>query len=406
MKENICKIYYNYFMIYLHEPNTSNEEVNLVLKCFKENNLAFGKYINLFEKKIQDILNVNHAIACVNGTSALQLSLRLLNLDPNSEVIVPSLTFISPINAIKYNNLNPIFVDSDKHLNIDQEKVIDFLKNCTSVKFDKTKNNYFTINRKNNKKISAIIIIHTFGNPAKFDKLFLLCKKLNIKIIEDNAESLGAYYKSGNFKNKFAGTIGDLGCLSFNGNKIITSAGGGMIITNKSSYAKKARYLINQAKDNSIDFVHKEIGYNFRISNVHAAIGYAQTKKLKKFIKKKKLVHDMYRKYLSNCQGIKLQASPIHAESNYWLNIAFIEFKKFKISKKILMEKMNKKNIQIRPIWKLNHTQKPYIKYQKYKIENSKSLFNNSVCLPSSVNLQENQIKKISREIIKLLNAS
>ena len=393
-------------MIYLHEPNTSNEEINLVLKCFKENNLAVGKYISLFEKQVQDILKVKHAIACVNGTAALQLSLRLLNLDAESEIIVPSLTFISPINAIKYNNLNPIFVDSDNYLNMDQEKVIEFLKNCTSKKFDKKTKKYFTINKKNNKKISGLIVVHTFGNPVNFDKLFLLCKALNIKIIEDNAESLGSYYKSGYFKGRFAGTIGDMGCISFNGNKIITSAGGGMLITNKSSYAKKARYLINQAKDNSVDFIHKEIGYNFRISNLHAAIGYAQSKKLKKFIQKKKLVHKLYRKYLSHYQGIKLLTSPVYAESNYWLNVIFIEFKKLNITKKILIEEMNKKNIQIRSIWKLNHTQRPYINNQGYKITNSKILFNNSICLPSSPNLQNNQIKRISREIIKLLDSS
>tara|TARA_Y100001970_G_scaffold290123_1_gene422683 strand:+ start:173 stop:1351 length:1179 start_codon:yes stop_codon:yes gene_type:complete len=391
-------------MIYLHEPLTNKIEKKYVLDCLKTNHLAFGKYIGLFENKIKNILKVKHAVACVNGTSALQISIQLLNLQPKEEILVPTITFISPVNAIKYNNLSPVFLDSDESLNVDEEKIIDYIKNYTYKKYNKKKKITVCINKKTNKRIGGMLIVHTFGNPARFEKLYKLCKKMNISIIEDSAESLGAYYKKGFFKNRYTGSIGDLGCISFNGNKIITSIGGGIITTNKKSYAKKARYLINQAKKNSLNFVHDDIGYNFRISNIHAAVGYAQSLKLKHFIKKKKIIHNYYKKVFSKSKNIKLISPPEDISSNYWLNLIYIDFKKIKISKKKFIEMINQKNIQIRPIWKPNHLQKPYINFQRHKIIKAPKIINNYICLPSGVNLKYNQVKLISKEIMKIID--
>ena len=391
-------------MIYLHEPFSDQIEKKYVLDCLKSNSLAQGKYIGLFEDRIKKILKVKYAVACVNGTSALQISVKLLNLKPQEEIIVPTLTFISPINAIHYNNLSPIFVDSDDNLNIDEEKVIRFIKNNTYKKLNKKDKSYICFNKKTNKRIGAIVIVHTFGNPAKFDKLYPICKRLNISIIEDSAESFGTFYKNGLFKKKFTGSIGDIGCLSFNGNKIITSAGGGMIITNKFSFAKKARYLINQAKKDSLNFIHDDIGYNFRISNIHASIGYAQTLKFKKFVTKKELIHKNYKKFFSKSKKIKFYSPPDFASSNYWLNLIYINFKKNNISKNKFIEKMNRQNIQIRPIWKLNHLQKPYKRFQRFNISKALTIFNNYICLPSSVNLKYNQIQMISKKIMNIID--
>ena len=389
-------------MIYLHEPSTSKEEIKNVLECIKNNQLAFGKYISLFENGIKKAIKLKYAIACVNGTSALQVSLKLLNLKANDEVIAPSLTFISPINAIIYNNLKPIFMDSDNNFNIDQDKTIKFLNENTEQKYDKNKKIEITINKKSKKRIGAIIIVHTFGNPSRVEKLVTLCRKINIKIIEDNAESLGSYYKFGKFKNKYSGSIGDISCVSFNGNKIITSAGGGMILTNNIKYEKEARYLINQAKKNSFDFIHDKIGYNYRISNIQAAIGYAQISKLKEYINKKKKIHSFYKEEFSKSLKVKLFIPPDFCESNYWLNLIFLE-PKYKINKDKLIKNLNKLNIQARPIWKLNHLQKPYKKEQKYDITNAQKLVKNYICLPSSPNLNRKQIKFISKNIINLI---
>ena len=392
-------------MIYLHEPHTANEEIKNVLECFKKNELTFGHYIKLFEKKIKNLIKVKYAVACVNGTSALQIAIKLLNLNNNEEIIVPSLTFISPVNAIKYNNLNPIFMDSDDSLNIDEKKTIEFLKINTYQKYDKKNKTIITINKKTKKRIGAVLIVHTFGNPCKINNLINKFKKKNIKIIEDNAESLGAFYKTGKLKNKYTGSISDISCVSFNGNKIITTAGGGMILTNNKKYEKKARYLINQAKNNSLKFIHKDIGYNFRISNIQAAIGCAQIKKLKGYIKKKKTIYQTYKKEFSQSTKIKLFSLSNFASSNYWLNLLYINPKN-KINKNLLIKKLYKKGIQVRPIWQLNHLQKPYKINETYNIKNAQKLIKNYICLPSSPNLTKKQIKFISSEIQTIINDS
>ena len=207
----------------------------------------------------------------------------LSNTKPGDEVIVPTISFIAPINAVIYCKASPIFMDVDEHLNINVKKTISFLKEKTITK------NKVTYNKKTNKRISALIVVHVFGNLANIKPLVKICKEKNIDLIEDAAESFGSYYK--NFtKKKHAGTIGKFGCLSFNGNKIITCGGGGMILTEKKELADKARYLITQAKNDKINFIHNEVGYNYRMSNLHAAIGVAQLEQIDKFLFKKKKI--------------------------------------------------------------------------------------------------------------------
>ena len=199
--------------------------------------------------------------------SASQVSLRLSGVKAGDEVIVSTLTFIASVNAISYNNATPIFMDTDKYYNIDAEKTIEFIKNETIFK------NGFTYNKKTNNKISAMMVVHVWGNACLFDELIILCNNRNISVVEDAAESLGTFFNDGEYKNKHTGTIGQLGCLSFNGNKIITAGGGGMILTNNKLIGEKARYLSTQAKDDPVKYVHNEIGYNFRLTNIQVASG-------------------------------------------------------------------------------------------------------------------------------------
>ena len=270
-------------MIPLSVPNISGKEWEYVKECLDTEWVSSaGKYVDKFESDVAKYVNSKYAVACTNGTSALQVSLRLVGVEANTEVIVPSLTFVAPVNAIVYNNASPVFMDVDEYYNIDIFKTINFIENETQYK------NGYSYNKMTKKRISALLPIHMWGNAVNLEDLIPICEERNISIIEDASESLGSYYIEGKYKNQFTGSVGKLGCLSFNGNKIITTGGGGMILTNDKTLAEKAKYLTTQAKDDPVRYFHNDIGYNFRLTNVQAAIGVAQLKQLKKFLKEKK----------------------------------------------------------------------------------------------------------------------
>jgi dTDP-4-amino-4,6-dideoxygalactose transaminase len=278
-------------MISLHEPLFKGNEQKYIKNCLEKGWVSSaGEYVNTFEKKIAKYTGAKYAVACINGTAALQISLKLVGVKKDDEVIVPSMTFIAAINSITYNNAKPIFMDCDKYYTININKTLDFLNKETRTIKKKVggKNLTITINKKTGNRISAVIIVHVFGNAVKIDKLLDLCRKKNVALVEDAAESIGSFYIKGKYKKKHTGTLGDIGCLSFNGNKIITTGGGGMILTNNKKVANKAKYITNQAKDDPIYSIHNEVGYNFRLPNVLAALGLAQLESLSKYIKKKK----------------------------------------------------------------------------------------------------------------------
>ena len=380
-------------IISLHQPFFKGNEKKYILKCLDSTWISTsGNLIKKFEEKIKKFTKTKYTTACINGTSALHIGLKICGVKKNDEVIAPSITFIAPINAIKYCNAEPVFMDSDNFFNIDIEKVILFLNKNTYMK------NNHCYNKITKKRISAVIIVHVWGNLVDLDSLILICKKKKIKIIEDASEALGSFYSKGMFKNKHAGTIGDVGCLSFNGNKIITSGAGGMILTNKKSLSKNAEYLINQAKDNSKYYIHNEIGYNFRLTNLHSAIGLAQLEKINEILKIKKNIHNHYKKIFNKIKGIDILENPSFSRSNNWLNILRVG-KDFKKNIKWIEKKLKKNNIECRFIWWPNHKQKQYLKNFKYKITNTDNLINYSLCLPSSINIKKNDIIKIANLI-------
>ena len=375
--------------INLSEPYILKKEIKYLSNCIATNNLTIGKYISKFENAISKYTNIKHVCSCVNGTAALHLALKVLGVKSNSEIIVPTLTFISTINAVIYNNAIPVFMDADNFYNIDSNKTIKFILNETNFI------NGSSYNKKTKRKIFAIIITHVWGNAADIDQILTLSKKRNIKVVEDAAESLGTRYTKGRLKNKHAGTIGDIGCISFNGNKIITSAGGGMIISNNKKYIEKAKYYINQSKDDGLYYKHNEVGYNYRLSNIHAAIGLAQFENLKNILKLKKKININYKKSFLNINGIKLSTNPDYAINNYWLNLIQIDHKIYKKSIHQLLKRFEKNNIQVRPVWFLNHRQKMFKQFQSYEISNANKLIKRSLCIPSSSNLKPNEFKKI-----------
>ena len=346
-----------------------------------------GKFVNKFEENICEFTGSKNATACVNGTAALQISLKVVGVKPGDEVIVPTLTFIAPINAVNYLAASPIFMDSDEYYNISAEKTIEFIKNETYFK------NEFTYNKVTKKKISAIIPVHVFGNAVRFDELFDICKARNIKIVEDATESLGTRYTQGKFNGIHTGTIGDVGCLSFNGNKIITCGGGGMILSNKEEYANYSKYLTTQAKDDEIRYVHNEVGYNFRLTNIQAALGVAQLEQLDKYLKIKENNYLRYKKEINLIPGLKLSDTPSYAKNNNWMYALQID--KYSKDRDELISYFAKNKVQTRPVWFLNHLQKPYLNFQNYKIEKAIHLINKTLNIPCSVNLTEEEMKTV-----------
>ena len=376
-------------------PTLKGNEWKYVKECIDTEWVSSaGKYVDLFEQKISEYTGSKYAVACINGTSAIQVSLRLAGVLPGDEVIVPTLTFIAPINAIAYNNASPVFMDADNFYNLDTGKTISFINNETVFK------DGFTYNKSTNVKVAALLPVHVWGNACLLDELTKLCRERNIAIVEDASESLGTFYKEGKYKGKHTGTVGKLGCISFNGNKIITTGGGGMILTDDEKLAEKAKYLTTQAKDDPIRYVHDEIGYNFRLTNIQAALGVTQLEQLPAILKRKKELFDYYRSAIEDIDGLSLSKVPNYADNNHWLNLLQIDSKEIGEDHETLMQRLEKNGIQTRPVWKLNHQQKPYQNCQSYRIDNANKLVEKSLCLPSSSNLINDNINSVINDLV------
>lgn len=378
--------------IFISEPSFDLKDEKILSDCIKKGFATFGNNIQKFENKILRYTNSQYCLICVNGTSALQIALKVLGLKAGEEVLAPSMTFVATINAILYNNAIPIFMDCVDDLNIDTKKVINFLKTQTYISNGKT------FNKKTKKRIRAIIVAHMYGNLANIADLTNICKKMKIKILEDAAESLGSFYKTG----QHSGTVGDIGCFSFNGNKIITSGGGGALVSNNNNYIKYARKLINQSRLTSVEYLHSELGYNFRISNLHAALGYSQLKKIKKFLKIKKQIYKEYKDGLELSKNFELIKNNEISYSNNWINI--VKIRNSKIKKKEIFERFKKYNIELRPIWYPINDQKYYKNFQSFQVNNARVMHKRLFCLPSSINLKKKDILKILKLLKKYEN--
>jgi aminotransferase in exopolysaccharide biosynthesis len=379
----------------LSEPFIFGQEYKYIKECLDTGWVSSsGKFVDAFEDKIASYTGAKFAIACSNATSALFISLMIIGVKRDEEVIVPTLTFIAPVNTIKYLGAEPIFMDADEFCNIDVNKTIEFIESETKFK------NNFSFNKKTGKVIRAILQVHVFGNAVDLERLQNVCAERNIAIVEDASESLGTIYTKGKLKGKHTGLIGHMGCISFNGNKILTSGGGGMIICDDEESSVKAAYLTKQAKEDPVNFIHNEIGYNLRLSNIHAALGLAQMENIERALKIKKKINNFYRENLNLTDGLTLMNSPGYADNNNWLSILRVEEEIFGKSSSFLIDKLRNKSIEARPIWKLNHLQKPYLDNQTYKVEKAKELVKSAVCLPSSISLNTEQLEKI----IKVIN--
>ena len=381
-------------MIPLSIPSIGGNEWMYVRECLDTGWVSSaGRYVDLFELKIAEYTGAKHAVACVNGTSALQVALRLAGVRPRDEVIVPTITFIAPVNAVRYNGAEPVFMDTDDYFNIDVEKTIDFIEKETGLSNDARP---VTLNKKTGNTIRALVLVHMYGSACWLDELVPLCRERNIRIVEDAAESMGTRYTLGRFADRHTGTIGNLGCLSFNGNKIITTGGGGMVLTDDEELATKAKYLTTQAKDDPVHYIHNDIGYNFRLTNLQAALGVAQLEQLPKFLERKKKIHQCYTDAVEKIDGLHIMPTPEYADNNHWLNMLLIEPEVFGMHRESLMGYLQKNGIQSRPVWYPNHLQKMYRGCQTYRIDRAENIVNRTLCLPSSSDLRHNQVKDIT----------
>ena len=363
----------------LSEPCLTNEDRNLLLKSFDSTFISSsGEYLNKFEEKITSYTKTGACALTTNGTSAIHLGLKALGVKDGDEVICPSLTFIASINPILYLNANPVFLDSDKYFCLDIDKLKYFLETETFT----TKSG--TFNKKTRKKISALIVVHVWGNAAKAVEVSRECKKRGIKVLEDSTESLGTKILK---QNLYTGTIGDVGCYSFNGNKIITAGGGGAVVSSNKNIIKKIKFWSTQSKSDPFNYLHNEIGFNYRLSNLQAAVGLSQFKRLKKIISQKKALRKITEKALEK-KGFELHELPPYSDNNCWLFVMKCKSKE----RKNLLKTLNKKNVMARPVWGLCHNQKYTKHFQNFEIDVSKKLVNESICLPSSYSLTEEQI--------------
>lgn len=377
-------------MIPLSVPTIRGNEWQYVKECIDTEWVSSaGKYVERFEENICRLSGAKYAIACVNGTAALQIALQLVGVGPGDEVIAPTVTFIASINSISYVNASPVFMDCDDYYNINPEKTIAFIENETVFR------NGYTVNKNTGQRIAAIMLVHVFGNPVNIFELVNICRSRNIAIVEDAAESIGAYYTQGNLEHHHTGTIGDIGCYSFNGNKIITCGGGGMIVTNNREYAERARYLTTQAKDDPVRYIHHEIGYNYRLTNIQAALGVAQLEKLQEYIGIKKKNWEHYKAGIESIPGLSLADVPDYAHPNYWFYCLQIDSEKYGMNREALMQYCSENKIQTRPMWYLNHMQKPYQNCQHHQIENAFRLFEQTLNIPCSVNLTRTQLDTV-----------
>ena len=376
--------------IQLSVPSLKGNEWKYVKECIETEWVSsVGSYVERFERDVAGYLGVSCAIACVNGTAALHISMILSGVGAGDEVIVPTLTFIAPVNVVRYVGAFPVFMDCDDSLNLDPQKLKDFLeKECEETKEGLK-------NKTSGRLIRAIVVVHVFGHPADMQSISEIAGKYDLKVVEDATESLGSFYKNFHGSQKYTGTVSDFGCLSFNGNKLITTGGGGMILTNNSKLAERAKYLTTQAKDDVENYIHHEIGFNYRLTNIQAAIGCAQMEKVDQFIQIKRENLKKYKEGISGLDSIRFVSELAGTFSNNWLYTLMVNE-----DVDPLRQKLKGCGVEARKIWELNHRQKPYRACQAYKIEKAEWYHAHCLNLPSSVSLKDEEIKRVL-EVLK-----
>jgi perosamine synthetase len=366
-------------MIPLCEPVLGPNEASYVLDCIESGWISSnGSYVTRFESAIADYVGARYAIACNCGTSALHVSLLLAGVEPGDEVIVPAITFIAPINAVRYADAFPVFIDCDEYCNMDVGGLSRFLEEECKV------DGRIITNRRSGRRVAAVVPVHVFGTCVDMDAIVDVAAAHNLAVIEDASESLGSLYRG-----RTSGNLGTIGCLSFNGNKIVTSGGGGAILTDDEAVATKARYLTTQAKEAGIEYIHHAIGYNYRMNNVLAALGLAQFETLEERIAAKRRNFALYEERLG---GEVLLQEPSWSRANRWFYGYLCRDANHKAG---LLADFSAADIQVRPLWYPNHLQRPHQAMQAFQVKRALEFYDRVINLPCSVNLTEEQIDQV-----------
>ena len=381
-------------MINLSVPNLSMDILDNLKECLESGWVSTGgRFIPEFETKVKNYMKTKFAAGVQSGTAGLHMSLQVLGVQRDEEVFVPTLTFIAAVNPTTYLGASPIFIDCDDSLCMDPIKLEKFCSEECDFKEG------VLVNKKTNKKIRALVIVHVFGNMADMEKIMDIAKKYNLRVLEDATEALGTYYTEGRYKGKYAGTIGDIGVLSFNANKIITTGGGGMVVGDNEELVEKVRFLSSQAKKDTLYFIHDEIGYNYRMLNLQAALGTSQIDKLESFIETKIKNYKIYKEELEKIEGLEILPFVEGIRANHWFYSLKIDKEKYGIGRDKLLQKLVDAGIQTRPIWGLIHQQKPYSACQNYEIEKALYYYDRILNLPCSSNLTEKEVYQVIEKI-------
>ena len=375
-------------------PNFEGNEEKYVLDAVYQGWVSTGgAYIVQFEEKLAEFLGVEKAAACQSGTSALHLALVACNVKPGDLVIVPTVTFIAAVNPVKYQFAEPVFMDCDDSLCMNPEKLRSFCEKECALQEE------YLVYKKTGQIVKAVVVVHVFGNLADMEQIMEIAGQYHLKVIEDATEALGSHFTDGKYAGKMAGTIGDYGAYSFNGNKIITTGGGGAITAKNPSDLDYVKYLSTQAKDDALYYVHNEIGYNYRMTNVQAAIGVAQLELLPEFIQRKQKNYDTYQKCLKKIGLPQLLKFRQGTESNKWF-YSFPIPKECAVEVRTLIELLQDEKIQTRPIWGLIHEQKPYQSDIEKAEEYSRCIIN----VPCSTSLTEEEIERVVKVLADKLD--
>ncbi len=364
--------------IFLSSPHMSGNELKYIEKVFESNYIApLGEYVNKFEESIKNYTGAKNALAVTSGTAALHLALRVLGIGKGDDVLASTFTFIGSVNAILYQGANPVFIDSDKETwNLSPKLLNKYLCGCE-------------------KKPKALIVTHLYGMSADIEKIADICNLHGVYLIEDAAESLGA-----TLNGKHTGTFGDFGVYSFNGNKILTTSGGGMLVSNNKEWIEKAKYYSTQAKESYIYYEHEEYGYNYRMSNVLAAIGVAQMEVIEERVQKKREIFQWYKEFLADCEECEFMPELENSRGNRWLTA--MVFKKTNYNK--IMKALEEIDVESRPLWKPMHMQPVFNDAKTIVDGTSEELFNHGLCLSSSTIMTKEDVKMICDMIKKNLD--
>ena len=362
----------------LHEPTFAGNEWSYLKECLDSTFVSsVGKFVDRFEHDLAQYTGVKYVVATVNGTAALHIALKLAGVIQDDEVLIPALTFVATANAVAYCNATPHFVDSEEStLGIDVVKLRSYLLDHTEIIAGQC------VNTVSGRIIRAVVPMHTFGHPVDMDALLHLAEEFNLAVVEDAAESLGSIYKG-----KHLGTFGRMGVLSFNGNKTITTGGGGAILTNDSGLAKRAKHLTTTAKlPHAWEYRHDEVGYNYRMPNLNAALGCAQLEQLPRFVSAQREIFNRYQSVFNNIKGVKLMSEPQGCRSNYWLQTLVID-KEFSPYRDEILDYINGAGFMVRPTWVLMNQLQPFLTSPAMDLSGAASLAERIINIPSSPKL-------------------